>query len=773
MAEGEIDNLTMEHYLALAQGNQAPGVVKLEIRGNVNFEIKSQFMRELREDTFFGNKNDDAHEHVERVLDIISLFNILEVSHDAVMLRVFPITLTGAAKRWVDRLPPGTVNSWDLLKKTFIQRNIESSGNSKGIAAIVNKLKNIARDMKKLKENVHAIQVGCKTCEGAHLYKDCPLNEEVKGMEENVNFNVDPYEPPIPFPKRLEHHAEEALVHQTMKRLKKIKINRPLLKEIRQTDNYAMQMKYLVENKPRIEEDNEITMNPGCFALLQNHLPPKEQDPESFILPCSIGKLDFKNSLADLGASISISIMPFSIEDEDDLDGILDYLKPISYDGFINLDDEAYNKRRCRLLGMTYEEPTPILIEKAKVTRYTIGLGETYTKVKGVMIGLDYRLVLRVVGGNHCKLGCPARVIGETWDRRGLEYGRYGVSKVLDMAYRGFLGVETTHRYAVFSLMDTAYWLSEQYSLVFTMTMKILPEPSSNKLCGRYKRRCCSLIPVESDSLPHAHAQASKTYNKHQDSRIKKAQVLKIKTSATLILKIFLKEIKIFKTKVVKRDVWGSRFLARDITFWNTARAELGQVVAFLSGSDKSACYIAALRATKTHFIKQTQMPKCHKGHQKQLGNSKLEGPKPTVRYLIVLLTEQLNQSESWKKRVHEDAEEAKKQLAKMSEKLQESEKQLDEISASEESRLQELRKISQDRDRKWESELEAVQKHHSMDSAALASAMNEIQKLKIQLEKVSKCEATQAKYVNSAHDEMLKLTINFYFLGLKQLFYI
>ncbi|GKC78100.1 hypothetical protein Tco_1128874 [Tanacetum coccineum] len=63
-------------------------------------------------------------------------------------------------------------------------RNIESSSNSEGIAAIVNKLENLGRDMKKLKENVHAIQVGCQTCEGAHLDKDCPLNEEVKGMEE-------------------------------------------------------------------------------------------------------------------------------------------------------------------------------------------------------------------------------------------------------------------------------------------------------------------------------------------------------------------------------------------------------------------------------------------------------------------------------------------------------------------------------------------------------------------------------------------------------------
>ncbi|GJZ37752.1 reverse transcriptase domain-containing protein [Tanacetum coccineum] len=39
------------------------------------------------------------------------------------------------------------------------------------------------------------------------------------------------------------------------------------------------------------------------------------------------------------------------------------------------------------------------------------------------------------------------------------------------------------------------------------------------------------LSPAESDSLPHAHAQTTKTYYKHQDSRIKKAQELKTKTS--------------------------------------------------------------------------------------------------------------------------------------------------------------------------------------------------------------------------------------------------
>nr|GEX55420.1 hypothetical protein [Tanacetum cinerariifolium]GEX55422.1 hypothetical protein [Tanacetum cinerariifolium]GEX55426.1 hypothetical protein [Tanacetum cinerariifolium] len=54
------------------------------------------------------------------------------------MLRVFPVTLTGAAKRWVDRLPPGTVNSCDLLKKAFIKRYCLPSKTAKQLKDICN-----------------------------------------------------------------------------------------------------------------------------------------------------------------------------------------------------------------------------------------------------------------------------------------------------------------------------------------------------------------------------------------------------------------------------------------------------------------------------------------------------------------------------------------------------------------------------------------------------------------------------------------------------------
>ncbi|GJY33957.1 RNA-directed DNA polymerase, eukaryota, reverse transcriptase zinc-binding domain protein [Tanacetum coccineum] len=130
-------------------------------------------------------------------------------------------------------------------------------------------------------------------------------------LEQTVNHYVEPYVPPIPFPNRLKQHAEEALVHKTMESLKKIKMNQTLLKEIRQTDNYPKYMKDLVANKQLTEDNDEVRMSPRCSALLQNQLPLKENDPGSFILPCSIRRLDFNNALADL--STSISIIPFSM----------------------------------------------------------------------------------------------------------------------------------------------------------------------------------------------------------------------------------------------------------------------------------------------------------------------------------------------------------------------------------------------------------------------------------------------------------------------------
>ncbi|CAA0829756.1 Interactor of constitutive active ROPs 2-chloroplastic [Striga hermonthica] len=126
----------------------------------------------------------------------------------------------------------------------------------------------------------------------------------------------------------------------------------------------------------------------------------------------------------------------------------------------------------------------------------------------------------------------------------------------------------------------------------------------------------------------------------------------------------------------------------------------------------------------------------------------------------LKIARDQLVSSESCKKKAEQDADEAKIQLATILAQLDKTQKQLHDLSDSEDARIEELRKISQERDKAWQSELEAIQKQHSMDSSALASALNEIQRLKSQLNKVSESEASQARHAESAHAEVHSLRI-------------
>ncbi|GKG06402.1 hypothetical protein Tco_0326488, partial [Tanacetum coccineum] len=84
----DINALTIEQYMDLIQDNNRPGIVKPKIGDDVEFEINSNFMRELRRKRFTGTDNEDAHKHVQRVLEIANRFHFPGVTHDAIMLRV-------------------------------------------------------------------------------------------------------------------------------------------------------------------------------------------------------------------------------------------------------------------------------------------------------------------------------------------------------------------------------------------------------------------------------------------------------------------------------------------------------------------------------------------------------------------------------------------------------------------------------------------------------------------------------------------------------------
>ncbi|GKA93909.1 hypothetical protein Tco_0815895 [Tanacetum coccineum] len=90
---------TMEQYMSKTRGNYGSGVVRPKINDKTHLELKGEYLKELRKNTFSGSEHEDANEHIEKVLEIMDLFHIPEVTQDQVMLRVFHISLTGAASR--------------------------------------------------------------------------------------------------------------------------------------------------------------------------------------------------------------------------------------------------------------------------------------------------------------------------------------------------------------------------------------------------------------------------------------------------------------------------------------------------------------------------------------------------------------------------------------------------------------------------------------------------------------------------------------------------
>ncbi|GJU52212.1 hypothetical protein Tco_1225926 [Tanacetum coccineum] len=98
-------------------------VARLKIDDNAHFELKGQFLKELRDHTFSGSDNQDANEHIEKVIEIVDLFHIPEITQDHIMLRAFHMSLTGAASRWLRNEPSGSIITWET-RPPMLERGI-------------------------------------------------------------------------------------------------------------------------------------------------------------------------------------------------------------------------------------------------------------------------------------------------------------------------------------------------------------------------------------------------------------------------------------------------------------------------------------------------------------------------------------------------------------------------------------------------------------------------------------------------------------------------
>ncbi|GJZ43051.1 hypothetical protein Tco_0590306 [Tanacetum coccineum] len=129
---------TMEQYMSKTRANYGSRVVRHKIKDRYHFELKGQFLKELRDNTFSGSEHEDANKHIEKVLEIVKLFHIPKITQDQVMLRSFPMFLTGAASRWLRNKPSGSITTWEDLKTKFLNKYCSHARTAKKMEEINN-----------------------------------------------------------------------------------------------------------------------------------------------------------------------------------------------------------------------------------------------------------------------------------------------------------------------------------------------------------------------------------------------------------------------------------------------------------------------------------------------------------------------------------------------------------------------------------------------------------------------------------------------------------
>nr|XP_043633204.1 uncharacterized protein LOC122604376 [Erigeron canadensis] len=149
---------------------------------------------------------------------------------------------------------------------------------------------------------------GCDICGDEHYTEDCdkaPWNEEVDyeiigphwelhGKEEIKEVDSEDEE---------DEQVDEEIVLEPNQAVKPPAV--PLTSGM---PNYAKFIKDLITDKRKLRL---LFLNAECSVIVQNQIPPKLEEPGSFLITCSLDAKLTCDALADIGASIIL--MPFSV----------------------------------------------------------------------------------------------------------------------------------------------------------------------------------------------------------------------------------------------------------------------------------------------------------------------------------------------------------------------------------------------------------------------------------------------------------------------------
>ncbi|GJX85037.1 reverse transcriptase domain-containing protein [Tanacetum coccineum] len=113
------DNRTMAQMLQAPIKGYEDAIVVPVINAN-NFELKQTLINLVQSNQFTGRQ--DPHNHLRFFNKVTSTFRHPDVPNTSIKLLLFPFSLEGEARIWLDKEPPRSILTWDDLVSKFINQ---------------------------------------------------------------------------------------------------------------------------------------------------------------------------------------------------------------------------------------------------------------------------------------------------------------------------------------------------------------------------------------------------------------------------------------------------------------------------------------------------------------------------------------------------------------------------------------------------------------------------------------------------------------------------
>ncbi|GKA75281.1 putative reverse transcriptase domain-containing protein [Tanacetum coccineum] len=205
-----VDQRTMAELLRAPTEGYAEAFVVPLIPAE-HFELKHSLINLVTSKQFLGFEKEDPHAHIRYFYKITSTLKYKDVTETSIKLMLFPFSIDGPARIWLDKEPSRSILTWDDLiieKKSKVRTsrnkpivsqakasNVDSSEIASAVASIVTSAMTAMFKQHQVTQAlafVKAVEESCFTCGGAHSYRYQGYNQDRGNYQGNTS-----YQPPI------------------------------------------------------------------------------------------------------------------------------------------------------------------------------------------------------------------------------------------------------------------------------------------------------------------------------------------------------------------------------------------------------------------------------------------------------------------------------------------------------------------------------------------------------------------------------------------------